>query len=97
VLGGLQATVENLVFLKNSIPGGATWSLIAAGLNIYMLGPSAIALGGHVRTGLEDGVHIEKGVLAQSSAQMVAKIARISGEMGREVATPQEAREILSL
>jgi 3-keto-5-aminohexanoate cleavage enzyme len=97
VLGGLQATVENLVFLKNSIPSNATWSLIAAGLNIYTLGAVAIALGGHVRTGLEDGVHIEKGVLAESSAQMVAKIARISKEMGREVATPQEARKILGL
>ena len=97
VLGGLQATVENLVFLKNSIPGNATWSLIAAGLNIYSLGPVAIAMGGHVRTGLEDGVHIAKGVLAESSAQMVAKIARISQEMGREVATPRDARKILSL
>jgi 3-keto-5-aminohexanoate cleavage enzyme len=85
VLGGLQATVENLVFLKNSIPGDST------------LGPAAIALGGHVRTGLEDGVHIAKGVLAESSARMVAKIARISKEMGREVATPQEARKILTL
>ncbi len=97
VLGGLQPTVENLVFLKNSIPSNSTWSLIAAGLSIYTLGPAAIALGGHVRTGLEDGVHIEKGVLANDSAQMVAKIARISKEMGREVATPQEARKILSL
>ncbi|HVN24433.1 MAG TPA: 3-keto-5-aminohexanoate cleavage protein, partial [Syntrophorhabdales bacterium] len=84
VLGGLQATAENLVFLKNSIPPNATWSLIAAGLNIYTLGAVAIALGGHVRTGLEDGVHIEKGVLANDSAQMVAKIARISKEMGRD-------------
>ena len=97
VLGGLQATAENLVFLKNSIPPNATWSLIAAGLNIYTLGAVAIALGGHVRTGLEDGVHIEKGVLANDSAQMVAKIARISKEMGRDVATPREARRILNL
>ena len=97
VLGGLQATVENLVFLKNSIPANATWSLIAAGLSIFTLGPVAIALGGHVRTGLEDGVHIEKGVLANDSAQMVARIARISKEMGRDVATPQDARRILGL
>ncbi|HVN23273.1 MAG TPA: 3-keto-5-aminohexanoate cleavage protein, partial [Syntrophorhabdales bacterium] len=60
-------------------------------------GAVAIALGGHVRTGLEDGVHIEKGVLANDSAQMVAKIARISKEMGRDVATPREARRILNL
>jgi 3-keto-5-aminohexanoate cleavage enzyme len=97
VLGGIQATVENLVFLKSSIPPGATFSLIAAGLSIFTLGPVAIALGGHVRTGLEDGVHIAKGVLAENTAQMVAKIARMSAEMGRDVATPGEARKILGL
>ena len=70
---------------------------MAVGLSIFTLGPVAIALGGHVRTGLEDGVHVAKGVLAENSAQMVAKIARIAREMGREVATPQEARKILSL
>ena len=97
VLGGLQATVDNLVFLKNSIPRDATWSLLAAGLSIFTLAPVAIALGGHVRTGLEDGVHIATGVLAESNAQMVAKIAHMSREMGREVATPQQARRILGL
>ena len=97
VLGGIQATVENLVFLKSLIPPGSTLSLIAAGLSIFTLGPVAIALGGHVRTGLEDGVHIARGVLAENTAQMVAKIARMCAEMGRDVATPAEARKILGL
>jgi len=98
VLGGMQATVENLVFLKNSIPHGSTWSICAAGgLNINTLAPVSIAAGGHVRTGLEDCIWISKGVLAQSNAQMVAKIAHMAEEMGREVATPAEARKILSL
>lgn len=97
VLGGMQPTVENLVFLKSSIPQGATWSLCAVGLNIYSLGPAALAAGGNVRVGFEDCVHISKGVLAESNAQIVAKLKRFSEEMGREVATPSEARKILSL
>jgi len=97
VLGGIQATVDNLVFLKNSIPQDATWSVCVVGLDIYTLGPAAIAAGGHVRVGLEDCVHIEKGVYAESSAQIVAKMVRISEIMGREIATPEEARRILTL
>ena len=97
VLGGLQPTVENLVFLKNLLPLGSTWSLCTPGLDIFWLGAVAIAAGGHVRVGLEDCVHISKGTLAESNAQMVSKIARLSSEMGREIATPDDAREILGL
>jgi 3-keto-5-aminohexanoate cleavage enzyme len=71
--------------------------VIALGLNIYTLGPVAIGLGGHVRVEFEDCVHIAKGVLAESNAQMVAKMKHLSEEMGREVATPVEANRILSL
>jgi 3-keto-5-aminohexanoate cleavage enzyme len=97
VLGGLPATVENLVFLKNSIPPGATWSVCAVGIAVYALSPVAIATGGHVRVGFEDCVHIRSGVLAESNAQIVAKMVRICEEMGRDVATPAEAREILGI
>jgi 3-keto-5-aminohexanoate cleavage enzyme len=97
VLGGMQPTVENLVFLKTSIPQSATWSLCAIGLNIYTLGPAALAAGGNIRVGFEDCVHISKGVLAESNAQIVAKMARFAEQMGREIATPAEARKILSL
>jgi 3-keto-5-aminohexanoate cleavage enzyme len=97
VLGGMQATIDNLVFLKNSVPSDASWSLCCVGLPIYTVAPTAVGLGGHVRVGLEDCVHISTGVLAESSAQMVAKIARIAGEMGRRVATPAEARGIFHL
>ncbi len=97
VLGGMQPTVDNIVFLKNSIPHDATWSLCVVGVGIYAVAPVAIAAGGHVRVGLEDCTQISKGMLAESSAQMVDKIVRIAREMGREVATPAEARKILSL
>ncbi len=97
VLGGMAPTIENLVFLKNSIPTGATWSVCAVGLPIYMLAPAAIGMGGHVRVGLEDCVYIAKGVLADSSAQMVEKIVRFANEMGRDIATPHDARKIFHL
>ena len=97
VLGGLQPTVPNLIFLQNSIPLGATWSLCSVGLSIFSLGPVAIATGGNVRVGMEDGVYVSKGKLAESNAELVAKMKRMSLEMGREVATPDEARKILGL
>jgi 3-keto-5-aminohexanoate cleavage enzyme len=97
VLGGMQPTVDNVVFLKNSIPQGSTWSLCTVGLNIFTLGPVAIALGGNVRVGFEDCIYISKGNLAESNAQIVKKIVHLSNEMGREIATPNEARNILNL
>lgn len=97
VLGGMQATVDNLVFLRNALPAGSTWSLCTVGLDIFWLGAVAIAAGGHVRVGLEDCVHISKGILADGSAQMVERIVRLAGEMDRAIATPEEARNILGL
>ncbi|HUW94874.1 MAG TPA: 3-keto-5-aminohexanoate cleavage protein [Anaerolineae bacterium] len=97
VLGGMQATVDNLAFLARSLPPGSTWSLCTVGLDIFLLGAVAIAAGGHVRVGLEDCIYIARGVLAESSAQMVEKTARLATEMGREIASPGEAREILHL
>ena len=97
VLGGMQPTVENLVFLKSSIPPGSTWSVCVVGLEIFSLGAAAIAAGGNVRLGMEDGVYISKGELAESNAQLVAKMRRLSLEMGRRTATPEDARRILKL
>ncbi len=97
VLGGMQSTPDNLLFLKNLIPPGSTWSLCTVGLDVFTLGPVAIAMGGNVRVGLEDCVHISSGVLAKSNAEMVAKIAKLSREMGREIASPGDARSILGL
>ena len=54
-------------------------------------------MGGNVRVGFEDSIYIEKGVLAKSNGEMVAKVVRIAKELGREIATSAEAREILGL
>jgi 3-keto-5-aminohexanoate cleavage enzyme len=56
-----------------------------------------MAMGGHVRTGLEDNIYYHKGQLAESNAQLVARLARIAGEIGRPVATSTRAREMLGL
>jgi 3-keto-5-aminohexanoate cleavage enzyme len=61
------------------------------------MGALAIMMGGHVRVGMEDNIYLEKGVLAKSNAELVAKIARIAKELGRRIATPDETREILGL
>jgi 3-keto-5-aminohexanoate cleavage enzyme len=57
----------------------------------------AMAMGGHVRVGLEDNIYYSKGVLAKTNAQLVERVVRIAKEFGREIATPQEARKILNL
>ncbi|CCY09545.1 Uncharacterized conserved protein [Chlamydia trachomatis] len=54
-------------------------------------------MGGHVRVGFEDNLYLSKGVLAKSNGELVAKVVRIAKELGREIATSDEAREILSL
>ena len=58
---------------------------------------AAIAMGGNVRVGFEDNLYLSKGVLAKSNGELVEKVVRIARELGREIATPAEAREILGL
>lgn len=97
VPGGIPGTAEDLVHLVRKIPRGSTWSVAGIGRAETSLGVMAIAMGGHVRVGFEDNIYYNKGVLAESNAQLVARMTRISREIGREVATPDEAREILRL
>jgi 3-keto-5-aminohexanoate cleavage enzyme len=97
VLGGLQPTVENLVFLKTSMTPGASWSVCATGLDIFTIGPVAVAMGGHVRVGLEDTVYVTLNKKAESNAELVEKIIAIARSMGREPAEPEEARHLLNL
>jgi uncharacterized protein (DUF849 family) len=100
ILGGMQATVNNLVFLFNSakeIIGDFKWSVCAAGRNQFRMCNLALLMGGSTRVGLEDNLYLEKGVMAKSSAEHVEKIIRIGKEHGLEPATPEEAREILNL
>ena len=100
ILGGMQATVNNLVFLYNSareIIGDFKWSVCAAGKEQFRMCNLALLMGGNTRVGLEDNLYLEKGVMAKTSAEQVRKIIRIGEEHGLEPATPAEAREILNL
>jgi 3-keto-5-aminohexanoate cleavage enzyme len=95
--GGMAGTPEALLYLKSQLPPDATWTVAGIGAAQLSLGTLAILLGGHVRVGFEDNVYYRKGELASSNAQLVARIARISAELGRAVATPDEARELLDI
>ncbi len=95
--GGTAATVENLVYLKSLIPEGSTWSALGIGRGHVPIMLATIALGGHVRVGMEDNVLFAPKMLAESNAQFVTRAANIIKEAGNEVATPEDAREILGL
>ncbi|OPL09092.1 MAG: 3-keto-5-aminohexanoate cleavage protein [delta proteobacterium ML8_F1] len=97
VPGACPGGVEDLVYLRSRIPDDATWTVAGIGRHETPLAAAAIVMGGHVRVGFEDNVYYSKGVLARSNAQLVERIVRIAAELGREVATPDEAREILGL
>lgn len=97
VRGGSPGTIRQLLNMLDMLPPGASWSVCGIGRAQLPLGVAAMAMGGHVRTGLEDNLFYHKGVLAESNAQLVARLVRIADEMGRPVATPDQAREILGL
>ncbi|KAF0820906.1 3-keto-5-aminohexanoate cleavage enzyme [Bacillus sp. ZZV12-4809] len=97
VHGGMPATPKNLMFLIDSIPEGSTWSAIGASKDQLTINTMSILLGGHVRVGMEDSVYYRKGELAETNAQFVNRIANLAQTLGREVATPAEARKILGI
>lgn len=97
VRGGSPGTVKQLLHLLEMIPDGSLWSVCGIGRAQLPLGMTAMAMGGHVRTGLEDNLFYHKGQLAESNAQLVARLVRIAGEIGRPIASPDDARAILGL
>jgi 3-keto-5-aminohexanoate cleavage enzyme len=96
VPGGLEATVQNLCDLVDDLPDGCTWSVAGIGRQQLPMAMAAIAMGGHVRVGLEDNVFYSRGKLARNE-ELVARVARIAAEAGRPVATPDQARKVLGL
>lgn len=97
VPGGMAAAAKNLLFLLDLIPPGSTWTVSAVGRHQLPLNTLGILLGGHVRTGLEDNIYLAKGVLAEGNAPLVERIAKLTLDLGRPLAKPAEAREILGL
>lgn len=101
ILGGIGPEVDNLIFMKRTADrlfgNDYRWSVLGAGGAQMPLAATASQMGGNVRVGLEDSLFISRGRLATSNAEQVAKVRRIVEELGCEVATPDEAREILDL
>lgn len=95
--GGMEATTENLVYVVNHLPEDCTWSTFGIGKGANEIMMAALAMGGNVRVGLEDNVYYNAGQLAESNEQFVARVARLAKEIGKEVATPDDARQILGL
>jgi len=97
VNGGISGEPRDLLFMAESIPQGSTWTVSGVGRYEFPMVTMGILMGGHVRVGFEDNVYLEKGVLAESNGALVEKAVRIAKELGREIASPQEARLILGL
>ena len=97
VNGGISGDLRDFVFLRGSIPAGATYTVAGIGRYEFPLAVASIIDGGHVRVGFEDNVYIDKGVLAKSNGELVAKVVRLAKEFGREIANPDEARKILGI
>lgn len=96
VLGGSEGTVDNLLHLVRQLPEGAIWSCTGIGTSHVPMMYAALALGGHIRVGLEDNIYFSKGVKA-TNVSLVERAVRVVKEFGNEVATPEEAREILGI
>jgi len=97
VNGGIGGDIRDFVFLRGSIPSDATYTVAGVGRYEFPLAALAIIDGGNVRVGFEDNVYLSKGVLAKSNGELVAKVVRMAKELGREIANPTEARQILGL
>lgn len=97
VNGGISATPRDLIFMAESIPQGATYTVSGVGRAAFPMAALSIIMGGHVRIGFEDNVYLSKGVKAQNNGQLVEKVVQIANIFQREIATPQEARKILGL
>jgi len=96
VPGGLEASVEHLVDCVRALPPDCTWTVAGIGRMQLTLAAVAVAMGGHVRVGLEDNLYYSKGRLA-TNEELVARVVRIAEELGRPVATPDEARRVLGI
>ena len=95
--GAMPATPKNLLFLNESLPPGALWGVIGHGGNDLWTSTMAMTMGGHARAGFEDNPYYRPGEPARSNAQLVERLVRIARELGREPATPAEARNLLGL
>jgi 3-keto-5-aminohexanoate cleavage enzyme len=97
VRGALGVSARNLDFLVESLPASASWGVAGVGRHQMPLADLALIRGGNVRVGLEDNIYLDKGVLAEGSAPLVARAASLAAARGRAIASVTEARQLLQL
>lgn len=101
ILGGIGSNIDNLVFMKNTAQklfgDDLKWSTLSAGKSQMQMATHSALMSGHIRVGLEDSLFLSKGQLAENNASQVRKIRKIVEELGYEVATPDEVRQIIGL
>ena len=99
VTGGIRPTPRNLAHMADQIPGGPegrnNWGVIGISRDQWRLVAASAALGGNVRVGLEDNFYLPDGEMARSNGDLIARARRIVEDVGRRVATVEEARELL--
>jgi 3-dehydrocarnitine:acetyl-CoA trimethylamine transferase len=94
---GFQPSAETVLYARNLLPPATQFTAIGIGRWMFPMVAQSFLAGGHVRVGLEDGIHISRGVLAPSNAALVGKARRIVEDLGGQIASPAEARAILGL
>jgi uncharacterized protein (DUF849 family) len=94
---GFQPSPETVLYARGLLPANAHFTAIGIGRSTFPMVAQSVLAGGHARTGIEDGVYLERGVLAPSNAAMVEKARRIIEEIGAQIATPAEARALFDL
>jgi 3-keto-5-aminohexanoate cleavage enzyme len=97
VRGGAPCDAQTLLMMRSLIPTGAEWSVLGVGRGQLPVNLIALLEGGHVRTGVEDNIYYRRGERAVSNAQLVDRIVRFAGEVGRPVATAEDARAMLGI
>jgi 3-keto-5-aminohexanoate cleavage enzyme len=97
VNGGMSGEMRDFLFLTESIPHDATFSVAGIGKYEFPLATYSILSGGHVRVGLEDNIYLSKGVLANSNAELVEKVVKIANLFGREIASYEDTLRILKI
>jgi len=94
---GMEATPENLLFMKSKLPSDAQWSVLGVGRAQREMVALGILLGGNVRVGFEDNIYLREGILAKNNAELVESAVQLIRALDREPATPDEARHILRI
>jgi 3-keto-5-aminohexanoate cleavage enzyme len=97
VPGAMAPSFKNLLLLSEVIPSGSNWGVAGVGRHQLNLGAMSILMDGNVRVGFEDNIYYSKGIKAKSNAELVARVVRLARELGRDVASSDEARTILGI